>query len=209
MSYEIIKPSVTLESITPNALQVIEKAGRTCYKSESQGDPGKFVLMIKKRGHMSVLEHAVAGMRFICDRGVTHELVRHRLAAYSQESTRYCDYAGDGRSSGVRVIEPPGLDDTQHAIWLEGVKASVHAYEQLREAGAKPQIARAALPICLKTEIVCTANFREWLHIFDLRCAPAAHPQIRGLMIQARQLLRQEAPAVFGDPEVRSNYART
>lgn len=180
------------------ALQLIELAGRTCYKSECRGDPAGFVASILKRGHLSVIEHCSATLRFVTNRGVTHELVRHRLAAYSQESTRYCNYAKDKFGSELTFIRPvwhmagEALD-----LFEDSCHVSELQYFWLLKAGWTPQQAREVLPNALKTEIVMTANFREWLHVLKLRTSPAAHPQIRDLMRSAAMLLETRVPEIF------------
>ena len=183
--YKIVKPSVTLEWMTPDPLAVIERAGRTCYQSEPKGDPEDFVRMIMKRGHDSVLEHVTLSFRIVCDRGVTHELVRHRIMAYSQESTRYCRY-GDG----IQVIEPPNLTAEQFTQWNSAIMAADRVYTTLLDMKVSPQIARSVLPTCLKTEIVATGNLREWRHVLSLRMSKAAHPQMREIMGLLRPLIQ-------------------
>jgi thymidylate synthase (FAD) len=172
-----------------------------CWKSEERIEPGSAEKFIKgtllKLQHLSVIEHAVATVRFVCDRGVSHEMVRHRIASFSQESTRYANYAKAKFDSQITVIEPPGLSGVQRATWIEAMEAAERAYLSLIASGAKPQIARAVLPTCLKTEIVVTANLREWMHIFELRCSPAAHPQIREVMLIARSHLTAVYPELF------------
>ncbi len=188
----IVRPSAELLSITPDAEKLIERCGRVCYKSEDKitGDSAaKFIEMIIKHGHESVLEHASATILFICDRGVSHELVRHRLASYSQESTRFCNY-----KNGVTFISPTGSD--VNADWLENCDHAERKYIQMIQY-TTPQIARSVLPISLKTEIAVTANFREWRHIIKLRTSPQAHPQIREIIEEAAALLDKEAPTVF------------
>ncbi len=197
---QIVKPSVELIYITPDALQVIERAGRVCYKSEekiSAGTAAEFVRKILRMGHTSVIEHAVASMRFICDRGVTHEMVRHRLASYSQESTRYCNYAKDKFGNEISVIEPEFDNNEQRDEWIQAMKAAERCYLNLLEKNASPQMARSVLPNSLKTEIVMTANLREWKHFFALRCDGAAHPQMREVALMAREILAAEIPEVF------------
>jgi len=200
----IVEPSAELLWITPNAEQVIEAAGRTCYKSEDKITPdsaAKFIRMIMKSGHHSVIEHASASIRFVCDRGVTHEMVRHRLAAYSQESTRYCNYGKTKFAGQIKVIEPPFRDARKsRTVWEAAVLAVEHAYLSLIELGEKPQIARSVLPNCLKTEIVMTCNFREFCHVFELRTSAnqRAHPQIREVMDMACRILIRECPTIFG-----------
>jgi thymidylate synthase (FAD) len=162
--------------------------------------------MVVKRGHHSVIEHAFMSVRFICDRGVTHELVRHRLAAYSQESTRYCNYKG-----GVTFVIPPWInlpngkyskseqfkESYQAAIWLKTLAVAEAAYEDLLEYDWSPQQARSVLPNSLKTEIVMTANLREWMHVFKLRTSKAAHPQIRELMFPLLEEVKILVPIIF------------
>lgn len=198
----IVEPQADLLWITPDAECVIEAAGRTCYKSENmitESSAGKFIKMIMARGHESVIEHAAASFRFVCDRGVTHELVRHRLASYSQESTRYCNYGKDKFGNEITVIQPPGLSESAIVTWKAAMEKAESAYFYLLTLGAKPQIARSVLPICLKTEIVTTCNLREWRHIFRLRTSAAAHPQIKKIMDEALSKLRERCPNVFED----------
>lgn len=200
---KIIKPSVTLEWITPDALSVIERAGRTCYKSEykSDADPGTFVRRLIKRGHLSVIEHAVASLRIVCDRGVSHEIVRHRIASYSQESTRFVCYAKDLHGGEIKVIRPSGLDETNPAYitWRVAIEYAETGYMHMIELGANPQLARSVLPTCTATELVMTANFREWRHFISLRCAPAAHPDMRYIANLIKDYLIEYCPVVFGE----------
>ena len=182
----IIEPNVTIESLLTQeeAMGIIERAGRVCYKSEgriSDGSAEKFIKSILDRGHESVIEHVSITVRVVCDRGVTHEIVRHRLASYSQESTRYCNYTQDKFSNEITVINPLfwEVSSKEYGIWKEGMKACEEAYFSLIEAGATPQEARSVLPNSLKTEIFMTMNFREWRHFFRLRCSSAAHPQMQ------------------------------
>ena len=206
---KIVEHSVELLWITPNPLQTIEAAGRTCYKSEDKITPDsaeKFCNMIYQRGHESVVEHACASFRIVCDRGVSHEIVRHRIASYSQESTRYCNYSKDKFGNEITVIQPPGIGDadTQPAewrAWFAAMIATEEAYNKMIAAGCSPQIARSVLPTCLKTELVMTANFREWMHFIKLRTDPAAHPQIRPIAEEIRLKLCDYAPSIFAKKE--------
>ncbi len=197
---KIVEPKVIVQPY--NAAQIkenIEIAGRTCYKSEDQITPESSNKMIKhliERGHHSVLEHEKLTVRFICDRGVTHELVRHRLCAFSQESTRYCNYGKDKFGNEITVIKPFFFEGTnkkrylQKRVWLTAMGFAEKLYLEMLEQGATPQEARSVLPNSLKTEIVTTANIREWRHIFTLRCAKVAHPQIQQIMIPLLQYLK-------------------
>jgi thymidylate synthase (FAD) len=202
----IIKPYYIIEDeINAEKMMLsIEKAGRTCYKSEGRigdGTAEKFITSIIKRGHESVLEHEKITVRFICDRGVTHELVRHRIASYSQESTRYCNYCQDKFGNELTFIKPCFWDekDECYKLWLENMQAIENGYNSLIAAGAKPEEARSILPNSLKTEIVVTMNLRQWRHYFRLRCAPAAHPQIREISIALLTELKEKLPVFFAD----------
>jgi thymidylate synthase (FAD) len=208
-------------------LQHIERAGRTCYKSEDKitdDSAEKFVSMLIKRGHESVLEHCSFSVRFICDRGVSHELVRHRIASFSQESTRYVGYA-----NAIEFIIPPWVDinpvefelndfetaanypqghpncmlgsNASHADmdWAMGVCDAAETYLALLEQGWRPEQARSVLPNSLKTEIVMTANCREWRTVLKVRDHSAAHPQMRELMEPFHIKISGMIPGVFGD----------
>lgn len=190
------------------ALALIEEAGRVCYKSEGVCETYdreraiKFVNRLIDSKHESVLEHVSFGMKFITDRGVTHEIVRHRLASYSQESTRYCNYAKDKFGKQVSFIVPVGCDpqsDPKWMAWELGCQQSEMAYFAMLEQGATPQEARTVLNNSLKTEIVMTCNLREWRHFFTLRCAPAAHPQMRDLALKALRVLWNIYGPLFDD----------
>lgn len=198
----IIKPYFVIEDEIDGEriLRNLERYGRTCYKSEDKitlDSARKFVASIIKSGHESVIEHEKITVRVFCDRGVTHEIVRHRIASYSQESTRYCNY----KSRGVQVIEPFFFvgDDIKYKIWLKAMRACEKAYNALIEAGATPQEARSVLPNSLKTEIVITYNLREWRLFFKQRCAKRAHPQMREITVPLLRKFQQMIPVVFDD----------
>ena len=182
----------------------IERAGRTCYRSEDRITPDSapaFIRRILNSGHHSVIEHISITVKFICDRGVTHELVRHRLASYSQESTRYANYSKDRFGKEITVIKPPFWpeDSPVYGQWCEAMKAAETHYMRLIEMGAMPQEARTVLPNSLKTEIVMTCNIREWRHVFGLRCTPPAHPQIREIMLPLLDEFHRRIPVLFDD----------
>lgn len=202
----IIDPYVVVESkITQEeAMEMIESAGRVCYKSEdriSYGSAEKFIRSILSRGHESVIEHISITVRVICDRGVTHEIVRHRIASYSQESTRYCNYTTDKFSKEITVIRPLFWEEEspQFNIWKKGMDACEKAYFSLIEAGASPQEARSVLPNSLKTEILITMNFREWRHFFTLRCSKAAHPQMQQVANMILNKFKEKYPLFIED----------
>lgn len=204
----IVKPSYQiLSKIDPiNQLQLIEKIGRVCYKSEDKIDKTgesakKLIGNLLKWHHEAVIEHSFLSVKFICDRGVTHELVRHRIASFAQESTRYCNYANDKFGKQISVIEPYfyKTDPKRYELWKKAMEEAEKAYFALLEAGSTPQEARSVLPNSLKTEITITTNFREWRNILKLRCAPDAHPQARELLIPLLKELQSNIPLIFDD----------
>lgn len=207
---KIIKPTFFIEQELDESkiLKNIERAGRTCYKSENLIDEDsskRFVLNIIKRGHESVIEHEKITVRIVCDRGVTHEIVRHRIASYSQESTRYCNYCNDKFGNELTFIEPCFFssnseeDVKNKKIWLDTMAMIEQNYNMLIENGAKPEEARAILPNSLKTEIVVTMNLRSWRHFFKLRTDKAAHPQIREISNMILKEFKAKVPTIFGD----------
>ena len=185
-------------------LKSIEKAGRTCYKSEdriTEESAKSFVQKLIERGHESVLEHESITVRFICDRGISHEIVRHRLASYSQESTRYCNYSGDRFGSELTFIRPCFLmgKPWAYCAWDNAMGFAENVYFDLLSDGCTPQEARSVLPNSIKTEVVMTANLREWRHFLKLRTAKAAHPQMRELTVPLLHELQERIPIVFDD----------
>jgi len=205
---KIIKPSIEiLDNITPvEVLKKLELCGRVCYKSEDKitdESAVKFISNIIKRGHESVLEHVSFSVRFICDRGVTHEIVRHRIASYSQESTRYCNYSKGQFNGEITVIEPcflvPGT--AGYDMWYKACQMAEQYYFSMLDWGCSPQEARAVLPNSLKTELIMTANIREWRHFLKLRTSPAAHPQMREVANMLLTELNFLLPSLFDDIE--------
>ena len=205
---KIIEPSFRyLDGTLPNGRAImanIAAAGRVCYQSEPKTDDVTFVRNLIARGHESVLEHEKISVRIICDRGVSHELVRHRIASYSQESTRYCNYSKDKFGNELTFIRPPWVDLGAHypsasSAWLYMMLEIESQYMNLMERGWTPEQARTVLPNSLKTEIVMTMNLRKWRHFFRLRCAPAAHPQMRQIANMLLESFRECVPVIFDD----------
>lgn len=203
---KIIAPSHEILSEIDGAkmLRNIELCGRVCYKSEDRitdGSAEKFVGMILKSGHESVLEHEKITVRFICDRGVTHEIVRHRIASYSQESTRYCNYSKDRFGNEITFIRPFfwAEDEEKYAVWKSTMQEIENAYAKLISLGAKPEEARSILPNSVKTELVVTMNLREWRHFFRLRTSERAHPQMREVALPLLSELKKLIPVIFDD----------
>ena len=202
----IIKPSY--EIMTPIdreiLLKTIEIAGRTCYRSSDKitGDSAsKFVKMLIKNGHEAMIEHNSISVKFVCDRGVSHEIVRHRIASFAQESTRYCNYSNDKFGNEITVIEPFFFDKNseEYKVWWACCATAEVDYFRLIKLGRSPQEARSVLPNSLKTEIVVTMNLREWRHFFRLRCASVAHPQMREIAIPLFGEMKQLLPELFED----------
>lgn len=191
-------------------LKKIEAVGRTCYKSEDkikEGSAEKFVAALINRGHEAMLEHESITIKFVVDRGISHELVRHRIASFAQESTRYCNYSKDDFCSEITFIIPEfiGYNTPQWKVWKNTMKACEDAYFKLLNIGLMPEEARSVLPNSLKTEVVMTANLREWRHFFKLRAANTtgkAHPQMLEVTIPLLEELKQLIPVVFDDIKV-------
>ncbi len=248
---KIIKPYYEImDDISPfgiHELEKIEKCARVCYKSEDKildqaESAKKLIKNLIKNGHEAMLEHSCLTVKFVCDRGVSHELVRHRMASFAQESTRWCNYSQDKFGNVITVIEPVEFEELsslekenvvnalfqyrsaendderelmwsvldefddkcqKYARWFEICHESDCTYDQMVQVyGATPQMARSVLPNSLKTEIVVTANYREWRHIFQLRTATDAHPEMRRLMIPLLKDLKERIPVIFDDIEM-------
>lgn len=197
-----------VEFITPidgtTILKRLEQCGRVCYKSEAKitdTSAPAFVAGIIKRGHEAVLEHCSFTVKFICDRGVSHEIVRHRVASYCQESTRYCNYSKDGFGREITVIRPCFWPEDSDEMWkwCFAMRDAEDHYFSLLKLGCIPQEARSVLPNSLKTEVVMTANIREWRHFLKLRCSPAAHPQMREVALILLEKVHTLIPVCFDD----------
>lgn len=212
---KIIDQSYEIISLPDNLLQMIEAAGRTCYKSEDKitsDSAAGFVSRMRDRGHHAMIEFGDIIVRFVTNRGVTHELVRHRLFSFAQESTRYVNYKG-----GMEFIRPVWMPEpyaettflpedswrcdnkNPEHVFIDSCIKSEMTYDLLLSQGWRPEQAREVLPNSLKTEIVVKGNIREWRHMLGLRCSKKAHPQIRALMLQLLAELKTKIPVVFDD----------
>ena len=224
---KLIKPYA--EILTPidgnEVLKTIEKVARTCYKSEDliTDDSAKVMVSnLLKRGHEAMIEFYDITVKFVCDRGVSHELVRHRMASYAQESTRYCNYSNEKFGNELTFIIPScsSLSEGKYGYSLFNGAMTLHEYNEkshtnmrflmtlghcehnyldLLSSGWTPQQARQVLPNALKTEVNMKCNLREWRHFFKLRCAPAAHPQMRELTIPLLEKMHDLVPIIFDD----------
>ena len=196
---------VELLSVTQDAEKLIESAGRTAYLSfekQKEGSERAFIRMLVRRGHLSVLEHACATFRVTGgSRAFTHQLVRHRLCSYTQQSQRYVD------EGSFHQIEPDSIMSNReaHKVFARFMRYSRSVYSKLQELGVRNEDARFVLPNAVESQIVITANFREWRHIIELRGRPEAQWEVRKMAIEVLRLLRSHAPTVFGDFEINDN----
>jgi len=193
---------IELLFITPEAEKLIETAGRTSYLSF--GKQGKdtekaFIRMLIKRGHLSVLEHAYATFRISgISRAFTHQLVRHRLCSFTQQSQRYVN------ESKFNYIEPLSIKNhpEAHSAFVDFMEKARKAYQELQKFGIKKEDARFVLPNATESQIVVTANLREWRHIIELRSEPGAQWEIREAAIEILKILKKHAPTIFEDLEI-------
>lgn len=214
---KIVNPSFEiLNEVSENGekeLRLIERIARTCYRSqpktESFDETKEFVRRLIKRKHFAMIEHSFLSVSFICDRGISHEIVRHRIASFAQESTRWCNYGKD-RFGGITVVRPDfgeslatkmeNKEEFSYIVWKQYCEKAEEAYLYLTEtARVSPQQARSVLPTCLKTEIVMSTNYREWRHFFELRGAKDAHPQVQKLANGLLEELKTKIPVIFED----------
>lgn len=236
-SYQIMSPDISHPYIVQDIYSHLEAVGRVCYKGKYQitdGGSEEFIKRLIANQHTAMLEHAGMTVVFTVDRGISHELVRHRIASFAQESTRYCNYSKDKFGNEITVVEPvffkdisedakqtvrevmdgepvgrsemfeDGISDViqQYANWYSSCRKAEKNYFRMLKNGATSEQARDILPTSLKTEIVVTANFREWRHIFDLRAAGITgkpHPQMREVMVPLLKECAEKMPVLFAD----------
>lgn len=198
-SFEILRCPDGLE-----ALRAIERAARTCYKSEDRITDESCVGMVRsliRKGHDSTLEFADMTVLFVCDRGLSHAFVRHRLASFEQESTQYCSYAAGKFGGEIAVVCPERVAQSEGAfqVWRAAMEAAEQAYMALLAQGHAPQTARAVLPTAVKTELVMKANMREWRHFFRLRTSAADQWEIQSLATRLLLEAQRRVPVLFDD----------
>ena len=205
-SYEIIRPQQLDRLSHKSILRLIERAARTCYKSENLMKEGSYAGLVRrliKSGHEAMLEHATMTVLFVVDRAVANEMVRHRIASFAQESTRYCNYEHEKFGGQITFIRPYIFEEgsPDYETWKQACSAAEHAYFELLENNT-PQWARDVLPLCTKTEIVVTMNLREWRHFFLLRASDAtgkAHPQMKQVTVPLLKQMQEFLPEIFDD----------
>lgn len=205
---KVVKPDWRIAALTEadpiRLMKHLEAMGRICYQSEdaiTETSYDKFLRGIIKRGHEAVLEHATVTAVVICDRGISHEIVRHRIASYCQESTRYCNYSKGKFGEEITVVEPPFWDPNgpEYQIWHDACAHAEAAYFELLDMGRTPQGARDVLPNSLKTQLAITMNIREWRHFFSLRCGKGAHPQMIEIACKGLVEFYDYFPCLFED----------
>lgn len=198
----IVKAETKLINGPTLGIRELAEIARTCYKSGSdivnENRDRALVRQLIDNGHHAMLEHGHMTFRIICDRGVSHEIVRHRLASYAQESTRYCNYGQDKHGGMITVVKPFCIDEdtAEYAMWEDNCLKAEWAYLHLLKQGVKPENARSVLPTCLKTEIVMTANYREWRHFFQLRSVGSTGRVHPDMQLIADDMLRQAYSAI-------------
>lgn len=202
-SYEIL---TDLSDPINTILKPIETAGRVCYKSESNITDDSCITFCKNilgRGHEAVIEHSQLSVRFTVDRAIANELVRHRIASYCQESTRYVNYSKEKFGNEIKVIGPDEdilpMGSDNYNFWWSACKSAEESYMAMLNNGVKPEIARNVLPLSTATEIIMTANIREWRSVMKLRTSARAHPQMRSIMRSLLDELKQKIPVLFDD----------
>lgn len=203
---KVIKPGYEiLTKFDGNELKNLEIIGRTCYKSTDkieEGSAERFIRALINRNHDAMLEHMEISVKFICDRGISHEIVRHRMASFAQESTRYCNYSNDKFGNELTFIKPYFFDDENYILWVNVMKEVEKTYLTMIGNGVKPEEARSILPSSIKTELIMTANLREWRHFFKLRALGITgrpHPQMTEITIPLLKELNEKIPVVFED----------
>lgn len=201
---KVIKPyfEILTDISGENILKFVEKIGRIAYKSEdliTEESYKKFLNLLMTKQHESVIEHFSISVKFICNRGFSHELVRHRIASYTQESTRYCNYSKGKFGGELTFIKPLFFEENtnEYLLWFNLMEQIEKTYLTMIENGVKPEQARSVLPNSLKTEIVATMNLRSWKHFFKLRCDITAHPEMRELSIPLMEEFKKQIPIIF------------
>jgi thymidylate synthase (FAD) len=193
---KIVEQGITPIWHTQDPLAQIERIARVCYKSAPKGNSESFVRSLIENHHDAMIEHAVASFLLVTDRGIGNEVERHRMASFAQESTRWCNYLKEKFGSELTFVNQPFRNISSFEIWIEFLEFAEKTYARLIENGELPEMARSVLPLCLKTEIVVTCNFREWRHIMSLRLGKTAHPMVRQLAGYVHQWFCENYPVI-------------
>ena len=211
---KLIEPSIEVQSFNgKQIMKNIEQACRTCYRSEDKISNESYKTLLKNcitRGHESIMEHEKITVRMVCDIGVYKDLTRHRIASFSIESTRYCNYGKDKFDNEIKFIKPCNIDEDSdlYAFWKHTMERIEMNYLHMAEHGATPDQMRMILPHSTAAEVCMTANIREWRHILDLRTKKMTHPSIRQILIPLLLLFKTEMPELFGDIEYDTDFEK-
>lgn len=212
---KIIKPVVEIEKVDYNKMMKnLERACRTCYRSEDKITEESYKTLLKNcinRGHESILEHEKITIRMTCDIGVYKDLTRHRIASFSIESTRYCNYGKDKFDNQIKFIEPVNIEKNTELYeeWQKSCEEIEKHYIKMAELGATPDQMRMLLPHSTAAEVTMTANIREWKHILSLRCTKHAHPAVEQVMIPLLLHLKKNMPEIFENIEYDEEFEKS
>lgn len=208
---KIIKPWVEVEKIDGvKVMKNLERAAKHCYRTEGnikEDSYDHFLRNCINRGHESVLEHEKVTVRICCDVGAYKDITRHRIASFSIESTRYCNYSKDKFGNEISFIEPCNIDDENlYEDWKNCMEEIEKCYQKMASEGALPDQLRLILPHSTAAELTMTANIREWRHIFALRADKHAHPSIQQFMIPLLLYFKQQMPALFDEVNYNEDF---
>jgi thymidylate synthase (FAD) len=204
---KIIEPTIQVEKVDyKQVMKNLERACRTCYRSEGKITEESYKTLLKNcinRGHESILEHEKVTIRMLCDIGVYKDLTRHRIASFSIESTRYCNYGKDKFDNQIKFIKPVNMEEGTELYnkWYDTCKIIEQNYIEMSKLEATPDQLRMMLPHSTAAEVTMTANIREWKHIFSLRCTKHTHPAVEQLMIPLLLKFKKEMPEIFDNVE--------
>lgn len=210
----IENPSIKIENLDyTKMMKNIEKACRTCYRSEDKITNDSYKTLLKNclaRGHESVLEHEKITIRMRCDIGVYKDLTRHRHASFSIESTRYCNYSKDKFDNQIKVIDPVNIEPStdMYVFWLHSMERIEMNYRHMSDNGATPDQLRMILPHSTAAEVTMTANIREWKHILELRTSKFAHPSVQQVMIPLLLYFKEKMPEIFNSVEYNTKFPK-
>ena len=211
---KLLDPVIYIEDYDgKKIMQRIERACRTCYRSEEMITEDSYKTLLKNclnRGHESILEHEKVSIRMICDLGVYKDITRHRLASFSIESTRYCNYGKDKFGSELKIMKPCNIEEgtEMYEDWKNTMLCIEKNYIKMSQEGAKPDQLRMLLPHSIAAEVNMTCNIREWKHVLSLRCTNHAHPSIRQVLIPLLLKFKQDMPEIFEKVEYDEDFPK-
>lgn len=210
----LLDPKIEVENFDgKKIMKNIERACRTCYRSEDKITEESYINLIKNcinRGHESVLEHEKITVRLTCDIGCYKDLTRHRISSFSIESTRYCNYGKDKWNNQIKFIKPCNLDKEkpEYDFWKNCMQDIENTYLDMTQLGCTPDQMRMILPHSTAAEVTMTANIREWKHIFELRCSKRAHPSVQQVMIPLLLYFKEQMPEIYENVEYNTEFPK-